>query len=102
MTFSWEHVSQKHLAVVNPIARQLGLFAESVAVVLKVELPSLIGRAAICAVEGGGQSKLDGPKTGLVPLVSQVRPMRGPMPQVPWRCPSAGVESPTQGGHGVF
>src|SRR5438309_5400594 len=58
------HVSQRHLALVKPGARQFGLSTETVRVCVPVELVRLIGNAATCAPLFGGQSRLVLPQNG--------------------------------------
>ena len=96
------HVSQKHLFVVKPGARQFGLADVSVTVRVPVELLRLIGNEATCAPGIGGQSRLVLPQKrfGEVPFTSHVRPTFGPVLHVPARMPSFAGPSPMHFGHG--
>ncbi len=77
-------VSQKHFLPLYPLARQLGLLAVSVFTFAPVERSRPDGtRLPIRAPAVGGQSKLTGPKTGLVPLVVHAKPCRWPPLQTP-------------------
>ncbi len=95
-------MSQKHLSVVNPGARQFGLAALSVRVTVPVVFERLIGKVAITPPASGGQSRLVEPKAtlGEEPVMSQILPVRCPPEHVPPRMPSFGVASPSHCGHG--
>jgi hypothetical protein len=73
------HVSQKHLRLVKPIALQFGLAADSVTAWLLVESVSPDGMTVpMKSPVDGGQSKLTGPKSGLVSVVVHAWPTRAP------------------------
>src|SRR6185436_15546441 len=68
------HVSQRHLRVVKPVARHWGLAALTVRVCSPVAMFRSIPRMATTDPEGGGQSRLVGPKR-LEPFTTHAWPL---------------------------
>ena len=95
-------VSHMHFSVVNPTARQFGLAAESVLVLVPVVLVRSIGKVAMMPPVSGGQSRLVRPQNGFgdVPLTSHVCPTFWPLSHEPPRVLSFAAPSPTHFGHG--
>src|SRR6185369_4547609 len=68
------HVSQKHFAVVKPVAVQVGLASLSVRDCAPVLSVSGMFSVAMSAFGSGGQSKLVLPNRSLVPFATHVAP----------------------------